>query len=600
MSTRWKRSRRWNHFRPLLETLESRWCPAVTMSVENEHILHVVGDRGDNQVEVTMQGVLATVTGDGVTQTFRGIDTVNINTWAGRDDVQIVALELPTGSDTLINADLGAGNDSFSLFCPSDPSTPPPDTDLQPRLDVAVLGGTGDDQVGIVADSRFIGDLEFTANLGAGNDAFALSCPSDPSLPPMPGGFTPCIDVAVHGGTGDDVLQTIVGSPGDLVGKRGELSTEFHVDLQGDTGNDALITNVTNVKLDGQLSLNEAGGLGNDSFRAAFGNVDISAPLSLSNDGGAGHDDIRVIFGIVTIENPQHDPLGVTVNAAVDVTLDGGFGSDNIAAICGFNPQPDPPAFPAFEVAGSFKLDVLGGGGSDLADLKVLNTDIGGLLGISADMGAGNDQLHVETTNINVVGALAFHVMLGGEDDLGAWANHDVSVSGTVAIDVDCGAGNDSMLGEMMPSVDGGGAYNLNISGGAGDDALAVSLFPTVQRGGAFRAVVDGGTGTDHLFGLVNPGPCEPSSLVAASFQGGTGNDQIAVVADLASFAPDSGRIVVGVNAGDGSDQIEFLVLGIERSTENASFFLDGGAGRDIALVSPLVVVQDVESIVYQ
>ncbi len=468
MSTRWKRSRRWNHFRPLLETLESRWCPAVTMSVENEHILQVVGDRGDNQVEVTMQGFLVTVTGDGVTQTFRGIDTVNINTWAGRDGVQIVATELPAGSDCSVNVDLGAGNDSFSLLCPSDPSVPPPDPDFQPCLDVAVLGGAGDDQVSVSAGSQFIGDLEFTADLGAGNDAFALSCPSDPSLPPIPGGFTPCIDVAVHGGTGDDVLQTIVGSPGDLVGKRGELSTEFHVDLQGDTGNDALITNVTNVKLDGPLSLNEAGGLGNDSFRAAFGNVDISAPLSLSNDGGAGHDDIRVIFGIVTIENPQPEPLGVTVNAAVDVTLDGGFGSDNIAVICGFNPQPDPPAFPALMVANSFAVNVQGGDGSDLADVEVLNSEIAGSVEISTDLGAGNDQLHVETTNISVQGTLSAHITLGYGNDAGAWANHDVSVTGAVGIGVDCGAGDDMMQSEMMPSIESGGSYDLRILGGAG------------------------------------------------------------------------------------------------------------------------------------
>ncbi len=128
---------------------------------------------------------------------------------------------------------------------------------------------------------------------------------------------------------------------------------------------------------------------------------------------------------------------------------------------------------------------------------------------------------------------------------------------------------------------------------------MAVSLFPAVQRAGSYRATIDGGIGNDHLFGLVNPGPCEPGSSVGVSFVGGMGNDQIAVAADLTGLTPESGRVAVGIDAGDGSDQILFLVRGIERPMENAVFLLDGGAGRDAALISQLVQVQNTELVDY-
>ena len=102
------------------------------------------------------------------------------------------------------------------------------------------------------------------------------------------------------------------------------------------------------------------GGAGDDAFQTTFGHVDINAPMTLNQMGGAGRDDIRVICGF----NPQPDPPAfplVSVNATVNMMLDGGWGDDNIAVICGFNPQPDPPSFPEFIVLSSFQLNVLGG-----------------------------------------------------------------------------------------------------------------------------------------------------------------------------------------------------------------------------------------------
>src|SRR5207244_1191722 len=82
-------------FLPRLETLGDRVIPAVNASIAN-NVLTITDDGTgtvDNQVRVRLNGNNVEVTSDGQTQTFRN---------AAR-------------SLSLVNADLGAGNDSLTL-----------------------------------------------------------------------------------------------------------------------------------------------------------------------------------------------------------------------------------------------------------------------------------------------------------------------------------------------------------------------------------------------------------------------------------------------------------------------------------------------------
>ena len=135
-------------FSPRLEILEDRWCPAVTTRVVEGHILQVFGDRGANVIEINQHGSQVSVTGDGArTQTFSGIDTIRVNTWAGDDLVRFFfePNDSRPRAEYSFAADLGAGNDSFTFVALPTSATPPPDPDIIPCIEVAVQGGAGQD-----------------------------------------------------------------------------------------------------------------------------------------------------------------------------------------------------------------------------------------------------------------------------------------------------------------------------------------------------------------------------------------------------------------------------------------------------------------------
>src|SRR5947209_12627758 len=74
---------------PALERLDDRLCPSSTATVAGGHVLQILGDRSDNRIAIVDQGVDGiSVALDGApARTFRDIDQIVLNTYAGNDAV---------------------------------------------------------------------------------------------------------------------------------------------------------------------------------------------------------------------------------------------------------------------------------------------------------------------------------------------------------------------------------------------------------------------------------------------------------------------------------------------------------------------------------
>jgi hypothetical protein len=550
-----RRTERKHSLQPRLEDLESRRCPAVTMSVLEGHILEVLGDRGNNVIELVNNGSQISVMGDGApTQTFTGIDTIRVNTWTGRDNVRLVI------------------------------ETPPPDP-----------------------------DFSFAVDLGAGDDFFTLLIPTvDSSLPPLDTTVNPSIKVGVQGGAGDDIFQTFVGQLDVPLGTPPpHLGFSLDLDYQGGRGDDTFSTHFVNLDLELPAAQRIDGGEGNDSIGTFVPAVQVNAPLSLEQNGGPGNDDIRVIFGI----NPQPDQPAdqlvpaVQINAALALNVDGGLGDDNIAVICGFNPQPDPPArqfVPAVQVNAPLAFNVNGGlGGDDIrvifdfnpqpdppADQFVPAVQINGPLAVMVDGGDGADNLQAGAAwQVNAGASTLVHLIGGrGQDEVaGTWANH-IAAGASSEFDLEGGIGNDSIAFNYLDArVDG--TFRLNLDGDDGADNIDLQLNDvTVGEVGQMFIQANGGRGNDRLSAELGLAPTRSSS-VDTSMDGGAGNDIVAALLEP-RFSERADDLHIHLLGGEGNDALAFVV---SRAILGADLLVDGGPGMDTGIASPGVQVINCE-----
>jgi len=346
-----KRLNRRITFSPCLEVLEDRRCPAVTMRVLEGHILEVMGDQGNNRIEIhRIPEQLRVMADDAPPRMFTGIDTIRVNTWAGDDSVRFFFEPdmPPSQMGFSFSADLGAGNDSFFLFVPAESSLP---AVQMPVLRVTVMGGAGND-----SSRTFIGSSE----RGLGRE---LGC---------------AVFLDYHGGAGNDFFDTQFANTG---------LGQCYVTEYGDAGQDHFQTSLTNVILPAvqrgpSFSALLDGGDGNDQismitdFHRMASSELPAVQFNLDIEGGSGNDAIHYM------------KRGATVHTEIAI-LNGGLGNDTIieAAAAGI-----------ISAVGSVdRTEMDGGAGDDLLMFFDLPTDAGTVLGYSYELtmhgGAGNDTL---------------------------------------------------------------------------------------------------------------------------------------------------------------------------------------------------------------
>ena len=122
-------------------------------------------------------------------------------------------------------------------------------------------------------------------------------------------------------------------------------------------------------------------------------------------------------------------------------------------------------------------LDVVGGKGKNTIDLSgVTATAFTALTQVNINGGAGNDSIIGSALNDSILGA-------GGNDTINGGSGND-SLNG--------GSGNDVLKGDVGNDLLTGGAGNDSLNGGAGTDSL---------NGGGGNDSLDGGAGVDSLNG---------------------------------------------------------------------------------------------------
>jgi Ca2+-binding RTX toxin-like protein len=439
------------------------------------------------------------------------------------------------------------------------------------------------------------------------------------------------IDLGAAGGGGDGSADTVT-----VNGRAGN----DNINISAANGTVLVTGSPTTVAINNAEAANDRliinGGGGDDTF-SATGN--LAALIGLTVDGGAGNDTILGGNGADLLLGGDGNDF-IDGNQGNDVALlgagddvfqwDPGDGSDVVEGQAGldrldFNGNG---ANENFDISanggrvlltrnvGSIVMDVndvegiivrAGGGtdnitindvsGTDLA-LSGVAVDLAGVLGSAVGDGAadtvtvngraGNDAINVSLVNgvILTTGSPSTVAIFNAEA-----ANDRLIVNG--------GDGNDVINASALPA----GAIALQLNGGAGNDTLTGSAGNDVLFGGDGDDVLTGGPGDDQLFGeagndrmIWNQGDGTDlneggDGIDTAEVNGGNGGETFTVTANgtrvrfdrlsPAPFSLDIGtteNLVVNMNGGDDS----FSATG--NLAALISVTVDGGAGNDTIL----------------
>jgi hypothetical protein len=323
------RSTKKHSFKPAMEVLETRWCPATTISPIQNGVVTITGDESNNEVLIVQNDAQnqLNITAGGVTAHFVSdqVSGLTIDLRGGDDRL---TYRMGTGSDFTsaknIQVDLGSGKDmAWFDFADNGVSTM---TTIRARLDINVLGQAGNDEVdaffGALANSARV---KLTGNMGLNDDTFNAELKGDiGSYSTLSIDMEDTGDYLVPFGVvghafnvipgGNDTFQVKADADVDIA-KCGELD----VTLKGFDGQDTMMFNY-HGKMNGVLNVDLEGGNGQDQVSADL-TLDLRSTGTINAQvlGGAG-DDSAVALGI-------HDNSGGFVTLA-QALLDGGDGHD--------------------------------------------------------------------------------------------------------------------------------------------------------------------------------------------------------------------------------------------------------------------------------
>jgi Ca2+-binding RTX toxin-like protein len=335
----------------------------------------------------------------------------------------------------------------------------------------------------------------------------------------------------VAGGIGDD---TVAGGAGNdtLTGGEGADSLvggDGNDNLAGDAGSDTL-----------------AGGAGVDTLDGGDGDDDIAVGGADVATGGSGDD-------VFTVDPTDTSPnLNATITggeAGEDLTdpANGGTGDtlDLSAATAPLtvNLNANPEAGTVNGLDGDGTPDItfteieklLTGAGADTV------AGAGATGPVNVDTGAGNDSIATGSGNDTIAAG-------AGDDTVDAGAGNDRVDAGAGDDSVVGGAGNDTLAGDAGDDTLDGGLGADSLAGGTGNDSLAGGEGNDTLSGGEGADTLAGGAGADSLVG----GEGDDDLLVSAGdrAEGGTGDDEF-------RFDPtQTGNATITVIGGEGVEDL--------------------------------------------
>src|SRR5262245_26138538 len=537
-------------YRPRLNLLEQRDCPAVTL-VQKESVLFITGDLGPNAVGLVREANEVRVTlGDGRTETFANVDTVLAALGGGNDQMNALIIPPtplspndPPPAPFALSARLGAGNDVFEagVVEPPDPSS-----SANASIVLTVDGLSGDDRVFIRGgepngmNPLVLDELSVEVGGGTGADEVGIIIINS---------RIDSLSQKVRSGDGPDEVLCIIAN--STVGPTSRI-------VQLGEGNDAAA--IVSTTVSENMSLADIVPGGDEQFREIKARPDMTerprfpAPLL---HGGDVQNRLDALGGRDSVWLNLDAPVQVS-DASFDVDL--GSGNDVLSAgfvlrplLIAFNPQPEPPVV-------RLGANVLAGIGSDLVHVEV------GLVPIASD-------------NIPDEALVVIEVAMNGGD------------------------GKDTLLAGMgvgptpfVPGLD----CNIEMLGGTGNDVLDLSLKsgPVPNDGIPGKAVftlsMDGGAGLDAVTHWNNIMPTGRSTEfdITLVMNGGTGDDIVTLAAS--SDATDQKVATLNMELGGGTGDDRFIVMWDVPAFETG-LVVDGGDGFDVCLHSDPARLLNVE-----
>jgi hypothetical protein len=492
------------------------------------------------------------------------------DTGGGDDRVNLTGSRL---FESIVSVDLGAGDDLLDLTGFASGVGPS-------HLELNVLAGPGDDAVNVSATSFF--DVEFEVDLGAGDDQANVDIPPDPQTI---SGKVRELQGRILGGAGDDVTHSCI--PMSLF--------DVLVDIDLGAGDDVALLEhegrfpPTPLSQPHNLRANVAAGTGNDDvqilmrllppFPSAPGS-EIPATAAVTPhvfdaffdiDLGAGDD--HFMFDVLP------DSTGVAGKVReLHLTVHGGAGND-VVQDCD----------PATLFTDAF-LEIDLGAGIDMAMLEQraerAAMPSGEVVTLRAKIkaGAGNDEVQV---------------LIGLLPPAPAATAVAVTPLGLLEaiLEIDLGAGNDRFDGQVfVPPAAAGRASRLHVFGQQGADTMNLQLGQPVGGAplflaGLFDINLDGGAGSDTILCSNNLNIAQGARLSLRA-SGGSGNDSIDAFFQL--VAESKGALLAQVLGGAGDDRLSLIARG-PLSSPPAPLVLDGGPGFDRAKVTRNVKVKNCE-----
>lgn len=442
--------------------------------------------------------------GGGLTYDLTGTDAESGTVSDGTSTLsfsEIENIQLSGGIDTLV-LDNGSGDDTVSGF------TPPFDDGFGTwvgidQVDVSsMIDGNGapvnTGDVTVTDD----GSGNAVLNFPGGESLTLIGVP--PSAFPVPEALAaigiPLADYIVEGtGAGELIDGSYLGDPeGDIVdaGDGDPLLANADSDsIEAGAGNDTVFAGVGDDTVQGgegdDLINGEAGddsligGLGNDSVAAGSGNDTVL--------GNEGNDSINGGAGDDSVEGGSGDDL--ISGAAGNDTLFGGDGDDTFAVFDGFGDDTIV--------------------GSEIAETTGDTMDLSGIAGEGVSITYTGDESGVATggtTGDTVDFSEIENVTATDNDD-----TIDASADGA-GVNIDAGAGDDSIIGGTGLDTIEGGAGNDTLSGGEGADSIIAGTGDdtiNVAQGDT----VTGGDGDDY-FNIVDLGETDTDTITIVGGEG--------------------------------------------------------------------------------
>jgi hypothetical protein len=230
---------------------------------------------------------------------------------------------------------------------------------------------------------------------------------------------------------------------------------------------------------------------------------------------------------------------------------------------------------------GAVSFDIFAGAGNDRVNFNLVGPpDIRPWdMRFRADLGAGDDHLNI------------LWGMRPGE------AQPPDNRPGSVAFDILAGAGNDRVNFNWVDPPDFRiGNFLFRADLGAGDDTFMMNL-GELKLNSDFVMSVLGGAGDDIIEAFA-VGPCNlPADRAAFLFDGGAGDDRIAVQVELDEDS--QGALDVRVLGGAGNDDLTLAIDGLLDDPSILTALVDGGRGHDVARVTRNVRVVNCEKVIF-